>query len=234
MIQTTTLSAMSTSTERAATTQAVLHYIYDPLCGWCYGAAPLIDVLHRMPELDICLHAGGLWVEDHRPSMGESLRDYVQPHDLRIAELTGQPFGEAYFNQLLLDSHKTLDSTPPIRAILAVQHLQGDDVQMLFRIQQSHYRDGLWVGDEARLARLAAEQGIAESDFLHAYQQLSWREHMAESHAWLARLHTQGYPTVALQLADQLVVLPVSRYFGDPLGWQQEVQRLLSTASASR
>lgn len=21
---------------------AVLHYIYDPLCGWCYGAAPLV------------------------------------------------------------------------------------------------------------------------------------------------------------------------------------------------
>ena len=20
-----------------------LHYVYDPLCGWCYGAAPLLE-----------------------------------------------------------------------------------------------------------------------------------------------------------------------------------------------
>ena len=22
---------------------ATLHYIFDPLCGWCHGAAPLVD-----------------------------------------------------------------------------------------------------------------------------------------------------------------------------------------------
>ncbi|MDA1378979.1 hypothetical protein PCI56_02820 [Plesiomonas shigelloides subsp. oncorhynchi] len=54
--------------------RAVVHYIYDPLCGWCYGAAPLIDVLHQMPEIQICLHAGGLWTADNRPVMG---RRYV-------------------------------------------------------------------------------------------------------------------------------------------------------------
>ena len=21
----------------------ILHYIYDPLCGWCYGAKPLVQ-----------------------------------------------------------------------------------------------------------------------------------------------------------------------------------------------
>lgn len=207
--------------------RAVVHYIYDPLCGWCYGAAPLIDVLHQMPEIQICLHAGGLWMADNRPVMGEALRDYVRPHDERITELTGQPFGAAYFNHLLLDNNHRLDSESPIRAILAVQQLQGDGVQMLSRIQQTHYRDGVWVGDLARLSLLAAEQGIVSRDFKQAYQQVAWQEHVAESRAWLARIQGQGFPTVGIEIANQLIVLPISRYFGNPQGWQQEVRRLI-------
>lgn len=211
--------------------RAVVHYIYDPLCGWCYGAAPLIEVLHRIPEIQICLHAGGLWTADNRPAMGEALRDYVRPHDERIAELTGQPFGSAYFNHLLLDSQKRLDSEPPIRAILAVQHLRGDGVQMLSRIQQSHYRDGVWVGDTPRLALLAAEQGIDPVDFEQAYQQMPWQEHVTESRTWLTRLQGQGFPTVGIEIANQLLVLPLSRYFGDPQGWLQEVERLIGIST---
>ena len=27
----------------------ILHYIYDPLCGWCYGAAPLVEAARAVP-----------------------------------------------------------------------------------------------------------------------------------------------------------------------------------------
>ena len=37
-----------------------LHYIFDPLCGWCYGASPLIEAARHVNGLDIALHAGGL------------------------------------------------------------------------------------------------------------------------------------------------------------------------------
>ncbi|MEG1327174.1 MAG: DsbA family protein, partial [Janthinobacterium sp.] len=26
-----------------------LHYIFDPLCGWCYGAAPLVEAARAVP-----------------------------------------------------------------------------------------------------------------------------------------------------------------------------------------
>ncbi len=40
---------------------AVIHYWYDPLCGWCYGAAPLLQVAGEIPGLRIALHGGGLF-----------------------------------------------------------------------------------------------------------------------------------------------------------------------------
>ena len=43
-----------------------LHYVYDPLCGWCYGAAPLLRAAAGIPGLRIALHAGGLWLGARR------------------------------------------------------------------------------------------------------------------------------------------------------------------------
>ncbi|WP_375381790.1 hypothetical protein [uncultured Sphingomonas sp.] len=40
-------------------TLPILHYVYDPLCGWCYAAEPLVRaaVTARIP---VVLHGGGL------------------------------------------------------------------------------------------------------------------------------------------------------------------------------
>ncbi|MGL5815880.1 MAG: DsbA family protein [Aeromonas sp.] len=195
---------------------STLHYVYDPLCGWCYGAAPLLAAAAKIPGLEIALHGGGLWLGDRRQPMGTALRDYVLPHDERIQALTGQSFGARYFDELLLSDGLLLDSEPPIRAILAVSALGGDALTMLHRIQQTHYRDGLWVGSLPRLAALAEEQGLNREAFEVAYREVSLDEHLAQSQAWLRRLGGQGYPTLGLVQGERLVVLPLATFLGDP------------------
>ena len=88
-------------------TGTTLHYIFDPLCGWCYGAAPLVKAAKTIPGLNIALHAGGMMTGNNRRQITDEWRNYVIPHDKRIAELTGQTFGEAYFNGLLRDTTRS-------------------------------------------------------------------------------------------------------------------------------
>ncbi|MBL0444097.1 DsbA family protein [Aeromonas veronii] len=196
--------------------QTTLHYVYDPLCGWCYGAAPLLQAAATMAGLKIELHAGGLWLGSRRQPMGEALRDYVRPHDQRIEALTGQHFGERYFNELLLREGCLLDSEPPIRAVLAVTALGGDGLVMLHRIQQSHYRDGIWIGEPAFLATLAAEQGIAAEAFQQSYLQAPLLQHLADSQGWMKRLGGQGYPTLGIERGGKLERIEVNQYLGEP------------------
>ncbi|WED77791.1 DsbA family protein [Aeromonas allosaccharophila] len=196
--------------------QTTLHYVYDPLCGWCYGAAPLLQAAATLDGLKIELHAGGLWLGSRRQPMGEALRDYVRPHDQRIEALTGQHFGERYFNELLLREGSLLDSEPPIRAVLAVTALGGDGLTMLHRIQQSHYRDGLWIGEPAFLATLAAEQGIAAEAFQQAYLQAPLLPHLAASQGWMQRLGGQGYPTLGIEREGKLERIEINQYLGEP------------------
>ncbi|MEH8251054.1 DsbA family protein [Aeromonas sp. 82P] len=196
--------------------QTTLHYVYDPLCGWCYGAAPLLQAAATIAGLKIELHAGGLWMGSRRQPMGEALRDYVRPHDQRIEALTGQHFGERYFNELLLREGCLLDSELPIRAVLAVTALGGDGLVMLHRIQQSHYRDGIWIGEPAFLATLAAEQGISAEAFQQAYLQAPLLQHLADSQGWMKRLGGQGYPTLGIERGGKLERIEVNQYLGEP------------------
>ncbi len=100
------------ATRSADTGAAILHYIHDPLCGWCYGAAPLVKAAREV--LPVQAHGGGLKTGSRRRRVTPQLRDYVMPHDRRIAELTGQPFGDAYFNGLLCDPETLFDRSHPL------------------------------------------------------------------------------------------------------------------------
>ena len=204
-----------------------LHYVYDPLCGWCYGAAPLLEAAAGILDLQIALHAGGLWLGPRRQPMGQALRDHVRPHDERIQALTGQPFGERYFNDLLLSDGLLLDSEQPIRAILAITALGGNGLVLLHRIQQSHYRDGIWVGSLAHLSSLAAEQGIDSAAFADAYQNVDLTTHLADSQGWMRRLGGQGYPTLGLVQGAKVTLVSASSFLGEPDAFARKIRELM-------
>ena len=182
-----------------------LHYVFDPMCGWCYGAAPLIAAARAVPGLAIALHGGGMMTGFNRQPVTPQLRDYVMAHDKRIAQLTGQPFGAAYFDGLLRDTGAVLDSAPPSIAILAAEALAGRGLDMLHRVQHAHYVEGRRVADSAVLADLARELGLASEPFAQASAALAGREleqHFAASRQFLARSGGQGFPTIVLEKSD--------------------------------
>ena len=98
-----------------------LEYIYDPLCGWCYGAAPLIEIAVAHPGISLNLNGGGIMAGENAKPVTPELRAYIQPHDARIAELSGQLFGQDYNDGLLKDETAVFDSAPPIAAIMAAE-----------------------------------------------------------------------------------------------------------------
>ncbi|VEA67493.1 Uncharacterised protein [Serratia plymuthica] len=205
-------------------TGTTLHYVFDPLCGWCYGAAPLVQAAKSIPGLTVALHAGGMMTGNNRRQITDEWRNYVIPHDKRIAELTGQTFGEAYFNGLLRDTTAVMDSEPPITAILAAEALGGRGVDMLHRIQIAHYQEGRRIADTPVLEALAKELGLPSASFidemrLHAGAPTA--QHIAESRAFLAKVQGQGFPTFALQDSEgQLRQIPTGNYLGNVDAWK--------------
>ncbi len=218
--------------------QATLHYIFDPLCGWCYAAAPLIDAARAVPGLVVQFHGGGMLAGPNRRAITSQWREYVMPHDRRIAQLTGQPFGDAYFNGLLRDTSAVMDSAPPTTAVLAAEALAGRGLDMAHAVQRAHYVDGLRIAEPEVLVALAVGLGLDAEAFRAAYVQsegAATQQHFANSRRLLAQVGGQGFPTLVLALPDGTArVLDIGPWLGRAGGWQAELQRLVGGASSAK
>ena len=219
-----------------------MHYIFDPLCGWCYAAAPLLAAARALPGLELQWHAGGMLSGAARRTITPDWRAHVMPHDERIAALTGQPFGDAYYNGLLNQVGATLDSTPPTVAMLAAEAMAGRGLDLLARAQTAHYVEGQQISTLAVLQSLAVELGLDEAEFVRRCQQALESEvsdHIAQSREWLQASGGQGFPTFVLEFSDaasgQRVAqrVDIGPWLGNPAGWAAHLQQGLDRAAGT-
>jgi putative protein-disulfide isomerase len=206
---------------------ATLHYIYDPLCGWCYGSSPLVQAAREVEGLGFEMHGGGMMAGSARQLASAELRELVNQHVGRISELTGQTFAAAYTNGLLRDPTAMFDSEPPTAAILAVHAAEGRGPDMLAHMQKAHYIGGCRLSERAVLGGLAEEIGVQrevfEREFSNALGTVV-QSHIAESRRLLARTGGQGFPTFALETTRGIERLDISRWLGNPAGWREALQ----------
>ncbi|MCQ4161864.1 DsbA family protein [Roseomonas sp. GC11] len=172
----------------------VLHYIHDPLCGWCYAAAPLVAAAEAA-GVTVRLHGGGLW--DSPTALPPGKRSMIAQADARIAALTGQPFGPAYLEGLLQDPAARFHSRPTIAALLAVGEEKA--LPMLRAIQRAHYVEGQRVVETPVLARLAAGLGVAEAVFSTAFAAAPVDRHIATTRGLMEHIGAGGFPTFLLE-----------------------------------
>lgn len=209
----------------------LLHYIYDPFCGWCYAAAPLARAARQV--LAVAAHGGGMMVGRNRQAVTPQLRDYVMPHDRRIAQLTGQPFGDAYFNGLLRDEGAIFDSAPPIAAVLAADSLGGRGLELLGRLQTAHYVEGRRIAELPVLVELASTVGLDRTAFaaaMEATQGDVTSAHIQETRHLMPETGVSGFPGFVLERAGRFEVLDISGYLGRPEAWQAMLEDTVRVA----
>lgn len=194
---------------------ATLHYIYDPLCGWCYGAEPLVWAASQVDGLALKLHAGGLWPQPTQ--LPEQMRRYIQQADARVGQMSGQPYGEPYLNGLLFDPELVLESRPVIAAVLAAQALDAKQaLPMLRGIQHAHYERGQHVVREGTLLEIAEGIGLDAAAFAEALKMVRVDEHIAESQELMNNVGAQGFPTFVLQIGNDWFAVPHGRFASTP------------------
>lgn len=194
---------------------AVLHYIYDPLCGWCYGAEPLVTAATTVDGLALRLHAGGLWPEPTR--LPDEMRRYIQQADARVGQMSGQPYGEAYLRGLLFDPDLVLESRPVVAAVLAAQVQDpAKALPMLRGIQHAHYEQGKHVVRAETLREIAAGIGLDLAAFDSALATVPVDEHIADSRELMNNVGAQGFPTFVLQIGGDWFAVPHSRFGSAP------------------
>lgn len=194
-----------------------LHYIYDPLCGWCYGAAPLVKAAREM--IAVRAHAGGMMTGVRRQAVTPQLREFVMQHDERVAQLTGQRFGDAYFNGLLRNTGAVFDSEPPIAAMLAAEQLGGRGLDIIAQLQVAHYVEGRQIADRAVLIEVAQTIGLGRDAFAVALDRQTGKgvqAHIRETRQFMDQVGAHAFPTFALEAKGIIRIVDIASHLGHP------------------
>lgn len=136
-------------------------YLFDPLCGWCYGASPAIAQLAQHDSMQLALLPTGLFAGGGR-TMDAAFADYAWANDQRIAQLTGQRFTEAYRQQVLGKVGSPFDSAAATMALTAVSlTAPQQELAVLRLLQEARYVQGLDICNGEVVEQLLRAQGLA-------------------------------------------------------------------------
>ena len=136
-------------------------YLFDPLCGWCYGASPVVQQLGQQPNIQLELAPSGLFAGGGR-TMDAVFADYAWSNDQRIAKLTGQRFTEDYRQKVLGRRGSRFDSAAATLALTAVSLSEPQrELEALKALQEARYVQGLDTCDVSVVGKLLRDLGLA-------------------------------------------------------------------------
>lgn len=120
--------------------QTTVTYLFDPLCGWCYGASPAVQKLAQHATIHLELAPTGLFAGAGGRTLDAAFADYAWSNDVRIEKLTGQRFTEDYRTQVLGKPGSRFDSASATLALTAVALTAPQrELEVLKLVQEARY-----------------------------------------------------------------------------------------------
>lgn len=196
-------------------------YLFDPLCGWCYGASDVIATLAAQPGASVEALPTGLFAGAGARTLDRGMATHILTSDRAIAAATGATFGDAYRARITDGSDVRLDSGAATLALTAVARTAPDrELALLGMIQRARYRDGLDIADTGVLADLLHGAGLAaaavalvgDAPDLHAAN----RQRLARAGAIMHAHGLRGVPALLRVAGDTLTPIDTAQLYRDP------------------
>jgi putative protein-disulfide isomerase len=174
-------------------------YLFDPLCGWCYAAAPALKYLQGVEGMEVTLAPTGLFAGAGARPMDAQFAAYAWANDQRIQQLTGQPFAQAYRDHILGAANGRFDSGPATLALTAVAQTAPErELDALHALQHARYVEGRDNAYAEVIADVLHALGLSQAAALLTAPDaaLLWatEERVAKAQAVLHAVGARGVP----------------------------------------
>ena len=182
-----------------------LTYVFDPLCGWCYGFSAAIRTFHENhPDLPLEVISGGLFTGERIAPVGAY--PFIAQANLQVTARSGAVFGAA-FDKLLAEGEVVLDSETAAAGFAALRALAPErSLALASAVQKAFYMEGKDLNDPYTFQDLARDQGL---DPQAVAAQLAGPAAAAAQadFARARRLGATSFPTVLLQTGGRTELL---------------------------
>ena len=184
-------------------------YVYDALCGWCYGFSAVMQRFYHenADSLHFSVLSGGMVTGDRVRPIAESM-SYIQEAYKVVEERTGAEFGQAYLNNILQPGTYVSDSEPPGRAMTLFKTAQtGRDVEFAATLQYALYRDGIDLNVPAHYGPLVESYGLNPDEFVQHLNDPAIREQTLAEFKIVSDFGINGFPSVIVENGDNLFLV---------------------------
>lgn len=178
-----------------------LVYVFDPLCGWCYGFSPSMKKLETQwkDRLDFQVVSGGMVLGERIGPLGE-VAPYIKSAYKDVENATGVKFGEAFVKGTL-EKGTAIFSSQLISQALAVvnQDAPNRAVEAAHALQSLVYFEGKEPEVVASYDGFALQFGYTVEDFRTKLKSDAIVKATQEGFYLSRRLGVRGFPTVFLK-----------------------------------
>ncbi len=174
-----------------------IYYIYDALCGWCYGFSPVIQEFWRNHRDDYQFNvlSGGMLLGEREGPIGESAA-YIKEAYKRVEDMTGVKFGHPFLD-LLEEGSAMFSSLPPAVALCVFKSFKPlESIAFAARLQKAIYSEGLPVAEMDTYLRCIADFDIDPQAFEKMMTEPKFVELTREEFKVVAHWGIQGFPSV--------------------------------------
>ncbi|SHK57397.1 DsbA family protein [Hymenobacter psychrotolerans] len=185
-----------------------LLYLFDPLCGWCYGMSPVIQRVQQefAGQLDVSVLCGGMVLGEHIGPIGHDW-EFISNSLQQVERVTGVEFGAA-FRALGEEGSYVQDSEPPSWAINVFRQLnQAKTASFAHDVQVAYFRDGADLNEPKTYLPLATAYGVDGAEFLRRLALPETAQATRQEFAAVTKIGVQGFPTSILRVGSQGYVL---------------------------
>lgn len=174
-------------------------YVYDALCGWCYGFSPVIQRLHQNFSSSIPFEvvSGGMVTGSRIGAIGQ-VAPYISWAYKDVEQATGVKFGSVFLEKTLKEGKAIFTSVPPAIALSVFKTLQPDKQAVAFAaaLQKAIYYDGIEPLHTEHYGILAQSFGIDAGIFTQKMAEPMYLQLAEKDFSLSQQLGVSGFPTV--------------------------------------
>jgi putative protein-disulfide isomerase len=176
-------------------------YVYDAICGWCFGFSPTMAKLkeHYQDKIDFEVVSGGLKLGKGVGQI-DIVAPYIKTSYQDVERTCGVKFGDAFVNGTLKQGTMILNSLPPAIA-LCIMKERFPEKSLTFAglLHQMYYVDGIEPENYDAYGTYAATIGYDKDEFNRKMKDPVYIQKAYKDFEYAQQLGANSFPTVILE-----------------------------------
>ncbi|MEZ8761294.1 DsbA family protein [Vibrio splendidus] len=173
-----------------------LHYVHDPMCSWCWGYKPTLELLKQQLPASIEFNyvVGGLAPDSEDP-MSEEMKGKLQAIWKQIEAKLGTEFNHEFWTEC----QPVRSTYPACRAVIAAG-FQDHYEAMLEAIQHAYYLRAMLPHSQETHLQLAEELGMNVQQFENDLSSKLLESEFDDQLGFKEAIGVHSYPTLMLEV----------------------------------